>query len=110
VVWEKAHKNALSAILLSKDCNSKYQSIVDQFIRAATSIGANIAEGNESGSDKQKESYFRIALNSSYELDNWLQILKDSEIVIDKGMVEVIEKENIEIIKILCKIIKSLKG
>ena len=109
VVWKKAHKNALILIALIKDCSSRYGRIIDQCLGCVTSVGANIAEGNESAAPKQKESYFQIALNSAYELDNWLQVLKDTEIIPDKEKISIIEKENIEVIKILCKIVKSLR-
>ncbi|MEK6567854.1 MAG: four helix bundle protein [Candidatus Omnitrophota bacterium] len=110
LVWKKAHNNAIILIALIKNCNSKYGRVIDQCLGSVTSIGANIAEGNESATHKQKESYFQISLNSAYELDNWLQILKDGEIITDKEKIAVIEKENIEVIKILCTIIKSLRS
>ncbi len=109
VAWKKAHNNALILIALIKECSSKYGRIIDQCFGCVTSVGANIAEGNESATHKQKESYFQIALNSAYEFDNWLQILKDGEIITDKEKLAVIEKENVEVIKILCTIIKSLR-
>jgi four helix bundle protein len=109
IVWQKAHKNALLIINLLDKSNPKYSRIIDQCFGAATSVGANIAEGNDSHNAKQKETYFQIALNSSYEFDNWLQILKDSKVIcFDKSDLLGIEKENIEVIKILCTIIKSL--
>ena len=61
--------------------------------------------GNSAQSKKEKVRYFEIALNSSYELDNWLQVLKDSKaICLDKIRLPNIEKENIEVIKILTKL------
>lgn len=111
VVWQKAHRNALQAIGLLDKCNSKYARILNQCFSAASSIGANIAEGNSSRSSKQKESYFGIALNSSYEFDNWVQILKDSKLICgDKKILPEIEKENIEVIKILSTILSNLKS
>ncbi|MDD5618121.1 MAG: four helix bundle protein [Candidatus Omnitrophica bacterium] len=70
VVWQKAHKNALSIISLLSKCNPRYSRIVGQCLGAATSIGANIAEGNSARTGKQRISYFDIALNSGYEFDN----------------------------------------
>ncbi|MDI6758440.1 MAG: four helix bundle protein [Candidatus Omnitrophota bacterium] len=111
LVWQKAHKNAIFLIQLLDKCNPKYARIFDQCIGAVTSIGANIAEGNVSGTNKQKENYFQIALNSSYELDNWLQILKDTKTICsNKESVSALEKENIEIIKILSTIISNLSS
>jgi len=111
VVWQKAHKNALSIIELLKGCNTRYSRISDQCLGAATSIGANIAEGNGVTTNKHKESYFQIAINSAYEFDNWIQILKDSNgICSDKKCLAALEKENIEVIKILGKIIHNLSS
>lgn len=85
--------------------------MVEQCLGAATSIGANIAEGNCAPSNKKKESYFRIALNSSYKFDHWLQIFNDpAAISIQKEKIPNIKKENIEIIKILSKISSTLKA
>jgi len=109
LVWQKAHQNALLAIDLAEKIPFKFSRIVIQFIAAGTSIGANIAEGSAAPSKRQKESYFQIALNSSYEFDNWLQILKDAKpICADKAVLPGIESRNIEVIKILTKLISSL--
>jgi four helix bundle protein len=108
IVWQKAHRNAISIIELLKESNFKYSRIIDQCLGSATSIGANIAEGNRTPTNRQKESYFQIALNSGYELDNWIQILRDSKIIpISEEALSKIEKENIEVIKILSTIIQS---
>ena len=110
LVWQKAQQNALLIIEILDKCNSKFSRIMGQCLDSATSIGANIAEGNSARSGRQKASYFDIALNSSYEFDNWLQILKDSKVICsDKNNLLQIEKENIEIIKILSTIIRKLK-
>jgi four helix bundle protein len=106
IVWQKAHQNAVALIALLEKISFNYSKIVIQCITSATSIGANIAEGNACVSEKQKHSYFEISLSSSYELDNWLQILKDSKgIVSDKSVLNEIESRNIEVIKILTKLI-----
>ncbi len=107
IVWQKAHKNAISIIELLNKVKFAYTGIVSQCIGSATSIGANIAEGN--AAQKSKKRYFEIALNSAYEFDNWIQILKDSDrICDDKKKLCEIEKENIEVIKILSTLISSL--
>ncbi len=109
IVWQKAHKNAISIIGLVDKVKFVYSTIVSQCIAAATSVGANIAEGN--AAQKSKKRYFEIALNSAYEFDNWIQILKDSDGVCgDKSKLSEIEKENIEVIKILSALISSLRS
>ena len=61
LVWQKAHRNAISIIHLLKDSSMRYSRIIAQCLAAATSIGANIAEGNCVPTEKQKGSYFQIA-------------------------------------------------
>lgn len=51
----------------SLDVGRKFQSIVDQFIRSATSIGANVVEGKSAHSKKDFVKFYEIALKSVYE-------------------------------------------
>lgn len=51
--------------------------LLDQLIRAATSIGANIVEGGNSTSRKEFINYFQIALKSASETLYWLALLKE---------------------------------
>lgn len=51
--------------------------LIDQLVRAATSIGANVVEGGSSISKKEFISYFQIALKSSSETLYWLALLQE---------------------------------
>src|SRR3989338_3240473 len=64
----------IAAILRSKQSN---WILVDQLIRAATSIGANVVEGGNSTSKKEFINYFQIALKSASETLYWLSLLKE---------------------------------
>lgn len=51
--------------------------LIDQLIRSATSIGANIVEGGSSSSRKEFINFFQIALKSASETLYWLALLRE---------------------------------
>lgn len=71
----------------------------DQIRRAAVSIPSNIAEGDESGSDKQSIRYFYIAKGSTAE------VLTQSIIAYEIGY---LDKESFENIERECKAISGM--
>ena len=54
-----------------------FWSIGDQLIRCATSIGANMVEGQASSSRREFVKYFEISLKSANETKYWLSLLSD---------------------------------
>ena len=113
-VWQKAHKVALDIIDLVEALPNKpgLNRIIDQIIGSATSAGANISEGSNSRTGKEYIRYLEIALRSATETDNWIQICKDSPILknfLDSNLLSRIESANIESIKMLVVMIRSLK-
>jgi four helix bundle protein len=68
-VWQKAKELAVKIYqLVKKQTISKDYGYKDQIQRAAISIPANIAEGDELGTDKQSVRHFFIAKGSCAEL------------------------------------------
>ncbi len=68
-VWQLAKKLAVRIYNLTKEEPvSKDYGFKDQIQRASVSISANIAEGDELGTDKQSIRHFFIAKGSSAEL------------------------------------------
>ena len=65
----------LSELLREKRAN---WILLDQLIRSATSIGANIVEGGNSTSKKEFINYFQISLKSASETLYWLSLLKET--------------------------------
>ena len=55
-----------------------YAIMIDQLLRSATSIGANIIEAQAGSSRKDFIKYYQIALKSSNETLYWLSLLKDT--------------------------------
>ncbi|MFH1487357.1 MAG: four helix bundle protein [Pseudomonadota bacterium] len=68
-VWERGKDLAVSLYRLTeKGAFVKDFGLKDQIRRAAVSIPANIAEGDELGTDRQAIKFFYIAKGSSAEL------------------------------------------
>ena len=62
------------AIGLVDGLPSKYRSLADQVIRAASSVPANLAEGR-GRSGKDRSYHFRVALGSAREVDVHLRLI-----------------------------------
>lgn len=90
---------------------------IDQLIRSATSIGANIVEGGNSTSKKEFINYFQIALKSASETLYWLSLLKEinfdsdqpEDISTEEIMIDDLITECVEIKKMLSTIILNTK-
>jgi four helix bundle protein len=79
-IWKKAFDLARQTIRLAEKTPRGISTriILEQQLRASTSISANIAEGYGSFSKKEFRRYLKIALKSSYETDNWLRLLREA--------------------------------
>ena len=78
LVWQKAKELAVKIYQLTKTQPiSKDYGLRDQVQRAAVSISANIAEGDELDTDKQASRHFYIAKGSAAELQTLLIISKE---------------------------------
>jgi len=88
---------------------SKVQEFITlQLIRATCSIGASIAEGYGRLYKQNYRQFLSIARGSSFEVDYWLEILAKNK-WFEKAKVENFIRENIEIIKMLSKMVKTLE-
>ena len=86
-----------------------YYSLVDQLLRSATSVGANIVEAKSSSSKREFVRYFEIALKSANETKYWLCLFRDA-IKCDKLKTENLISEADEISKILASSILTMQG
>lgn len=59
-----------------------------QLVRAADSIGANIAEGSGRGSDKDYLRFLRISRGSLYETKHWLRLAFSRELLTTENVNE----------------------
>ncbi|MCX6330038.1 MAG: four helix bundle protein [Bacteroidia bacterium] len=99
-VWLRAKELAVKIYQLVKNQTiSKDYGFKDQIQRAAVSIPANIAEGDELGTDKQSIRHFYIAKGSSAELQT---------LVIIGSEIGYIEKANAENLLNECQVISIM--
>ena len=83
--------------------------IINQLLRAITSIGANIIEAQAASSKKDFVNFLNHALKSGNESKFWLELSKDLD---NKLFLEIekLLKETDELSKILGSSIATLKG
>jgi len=107
----RAYHFSLSIIRFFKDytLDRKFYSLINQVIRSACSIGANIVEGKNSSSKKELTRYYEIALKSANETKYWLCLIRDA-FENDKEELNNHIKEADEISRIIAKSIISLKA
>jgi four helix bundle protein len=110
LVWLKAKELAVRIYKLGKiQTLSKDYGLKDQIQRAAVSIPANIAEGDELGTDRQSIKYFFIAKGSAAELQTLLMIANEIGYIENELTQELFNECNVISI-MLWKIIKARSG
>lgn len=97
-------------VLFVKDCKHDrvFDSLFDQLVRSATSIGANLIEGKAGSSRKDWIKYTTIGLKSANETKYWLCLIRDT-LETDKERIGLLIKEAIEISNIIAAIIIKAK-
>jgi len=89
VAHSKALEAAGTAINLVMRVPAPLKSIADQVIRSASSVPANLAEGQgRSGRDRQH--FWRIAYASAKEVDSHLRLLAHAGVVDGRGTASVL--------------------
>ena len=108
VIINKSKDFAIEAIKLYKLLKSDKKEFIlsTQFLRSATSIGANVREGLNSISKKEFVSKLNISLKEAYEVEYWLELLFETE-YIDKKSFYNLKSKIVEIIRLLTAIIKT---
>ena len=66
--------------------------LVNQIVRSATSIGANIHEANYAASKADFINKFQIALKECYESDYWLGLFKDTKMITEEEYEDMFDK------------------
>ena len=81
-VWEKAHSMTIGVYKATKEFpREELFGITSQMCRAASSIGANIAEGTGRRSDGELTRYLHIARGSAAELEYHLLLARDLDLL-----------------------------
>lgn len=84
-----------------------YNSLFDQLVRSATSIGANVVEGRAGSSKKDWRKFYVIALKSANETKYWLCLIRDTMEGVNKNKVLELIREADELSKIIARIVIS---
>jgi four helix bundle protein len=85
------------------------RTLASQLLRSASSIGANVAEGQGSQSRADFTAKYYIACKEAREAHYWLRLLAATEIVPTKRLVDLIDEAN-QLIAILTSIVKKTKA
>jgi four helix bundle protein len=107
LVWQRSKEIAIAIYKLTKtQAFTKDFGLKDQIQRAAVSIPANIAEGDELDTDKQSTRHFYIARGSAAELQTLLIISEAVGYIEIERMEELVNECRI-ISVMLSKLIKA---
>jgi four helix bundle protein len=107
IVKEKSYAFALCSIELYQALrNEKLFDISSQFIKSATSIGANVEEALAGQSIRDFVAKMSIASKEAREANYWLRLIRDAKLV-TPATVEILLNDSEELIKILTSIVKT---
>ena len=84
------------------------RTLANQLLRSGTSIGANVEEAQAGQSKADFIAKMSIARKEARETHYWLRLLKESEIVPESQLSEIVQEAD-EIIRILTAIVKTSK-
>ena len=109
--WQTAFETTILVVSLTRALPKEkvFWIISDQLIRAASSVGANIAEGFGRYKGKEYERFLQISLGSANEVEYWLLVLKKILPKLDKKVFEIIELNN-QTIRMLASSLKTLRA
>ncbi len=104
-IHERAYSFSLGLVNLARGIapDNTNRSLINQLVRAGTSVSANLHEANLGSSRKDFVNKVAIALRESAETLYWLRLLRDSE-YLSSELANPHIQEAQEITKILAKI------
>lgn len=84
--------------------------LMNQLIRSATSIGANLIEARASSTRLEYKKYFEISLKSGNETIYWLSLIRDANLTNNKLHIDKLISEAETICRMIGKSIITLKS
>lgn len=111
IVYQKAKVLTLGLIKFysEKRFNWTEKYLVDQLLRAASSIGANLAEGYGRLYKLDYRRFVSISRGSSFELEYWIDLIGNIRPQ-DKEFLQQNMALNTEVLKMLTAMMKTLKN
>lgn len=108
VIQAKSYAFAIRIVKLYKFLveDKKERVLSKQLLRSGTSVGAMVEEAIGAESDADFRHKLKIAYKECRETNYWIRLLKDTEYLNEK-QAESMLIDNIEMIKILTKILKT---
>lgn len=109
VVLEKSYSFALAGISLARKLQSLKEFVLSrQFVRAATSVGANVEEAQAAQTKPEFHTLMSRAEKEARESHYWLRLIRDSYTEVSADASALLEPAQ-ELRRILAAITKSTK-
>jgi four helix bundle protein len=106
----KSYEFALESVMLFRNLQEKKEFILSkQFMRSATSVGANIRESKNAQSKADFIHKLSISLKECGESQYWLDLLKDSQ-YLKEDEHKILYTKSDELCKMLTSSIRTLKA
>lgn len=107
-ITDRSYKFAIDIISMVKKMPKDIASVVlaRQVIRSGTSVGANVEEAQGASSKKDFINKMNISKKEARETKYWLRLIKDSSIIQEEEVNNLINESN-ELISILTAIVKT---
>jgi four helix bundle protein len=108
-VWQKSHQLTLAVYRVTGGFpRSEIYGLTSQMRRAASSIGANLAEGYGRSGDAEFARFCSIAMGSASELDYHLLLARDLKFLSSEDHTELAESAT-ELKRMLAGLLQTLK-
>ena len=110
ILRDKSKKFAKRIVLLCRTMKADRieAPLINQLLRAGTSIGANIHEAQYAQGTKDFISKFEIALKECNETDYWIELLYDTESIHEQDF-SALKNEITDLRRMLVSTVKTLK-